>query len=205
MERATLVAKLDKLLVMRGDPVKGLPATVWAESLEGVERDDLLRAGIEVVRTLLVPEWASRRKDDPRPQKALEAVESEYPVEHLPPWLDLLSSSLHPDAPRGEALRRIGFEWMTSFKKPEGHSLEQAMTRLPGSFGRMGNFFDFEVRQITPHGFVATIGDVACLHTFFLGMLEGVTSSTAPTRHEVRWAPAGLSGARYELTAPFRG
>ena len=135
----------------------------------------------------------------------LEAVESEYPVEHLPPWLDLLSSSLHPDAPRGEALRRIGFEWMTSFKKPEGHSLEQAMTRLPGSFGRMGNFFDFEVRQITPHGFVATIGDVACLHTFFLGMLEGVTSSTAPTRHEVRWAPAGLSGARYELTAPFRG
>ncbi len=76
MERATLVAKLDKLLVMRGDPVKGLPKAVWAESLEGVERDDLLRAGIEVVRTLLVPEWASRRKDDPRPQKALEAVES---------------------------------------------------------------------------------------------------------------------------------
>ena len=76
VERATLVAKLDKLLVMRGDPVKGLPATVWAESLEGVEREDLLRAGIEVIRSLLVPEWASRRKDDPRPQKALEAVES---------------------------------------------------------------------------------------------------------------------------------
>ena len=76
MERATLVAKLDKLLIMRGDPVKGLPATVWAESLDGLEREQLLRAGIEVVRTLLVPEWASRRKDDPRPQKALEAVES---------------------------------------------------------------------------------------------------------------------------------
>jgi hypothetical protein len=76
VERATLVAKLDKLLVMRGDPVKGLPATVWAETLEGVEREQLLRAGIEVVRTLLVPEWASRRKDDPRPQKALESVEA---------------------------------------------------------------------------------------------------------------------------------
>jgi len=76
VERATLVAKLDKLLTMRGDPVKGLPATVWAETLDGIERDDLLRAGIEVVRMLLVPEWASRRKDDPRPQKALEAVES---------------------------------------------------------------------------------------------------------------------------------
>ena len=76
MERAALIAKLDKLLVTRGDPVKGLPATVWAESLEAVERDDLLRAGIEVVRTLLVPEWASRRKEDPRPQQALSAVES---------------------------------------------------------------------------------------------------------------------------------
>jgi hypothetical protein len=76
VERATLVAKLEKILVMRGDPVKGLPATVWAESLDGVERDQLLRAGIEVVRTLLVPEWAARRKDDPRPQKALEAVEA---------------------------------------------------------------------------------------------------------------------------------
>ena len=76
VERATIAAKLDKLLVMRGDPVKGLPATVWAETLDGLERELLLRAGIEVVRTLLVPEWASRRKDDLRPQKALEAVEA---------------------------------------------------------------------------------------------------------------------------------
>lgn len=76
MERATLVAKLDKLLGMRGDPVKGLPATVWAEALEGLEREQLLRAAIEVVRTLLVPEWADRRKDDKRPQAALEAVEA---------------------------------------------------------------------------------------------------------------------------------
>lgn len=76
MEKAALSGKLDKLLVLRGDPVKGLPATAWAENLEGVERDELLRAGIEVVRTLLVPEWASRRKDDQRPQQALAAVES---------------------------------------------------------------------------------------------------------------------------------
>jgi hypothetical protein len=76
VERATLVAKLDKLLGMRGDPVKGLPATVWAETLDGLEREQLLRAVIEVVRTLLVPEWADRRKDDKRPQAALEAVEA---------------------------------------------------------------------------------------------------------------------------------
>ncbi len=76
MDRATLAAKLDKLLAMRGDPVKGLPATVWAETLDGIERETLLRAVIEVVRTLLVPEWSDRRKDDKRPQAALEAVEA---------------------------------------------------------------------------------------------------------------------------------
>jgi hypothetical protein len=76
MERAAFAAKLDKLLVMRGDPVKGLPAPVWAECLEGIAREELLRAGLEVVRTLLVPEWASRRKEDLRPQAALSAVES---------------------------------------------------------------------------------------------------------------------------------
>jgi hypothetical protein len=76
VDRAALAAKLDRLLAMRGDPVKGLPATVWAESLEGLEREPLLRAVIEVVRTLLVPEWADRRKDDKRPQAALEAVEA---------------------------------------------------------------------------------------------------------------------------------
>lgn len=61
---------------MRGDPVKGLPATVWAESLDGLAREPLLRAVIEVVRTLLVPDWSDRRKDDKRPQAALEAVEA---------------------------------------------------------------------------------------------------------------------------------
>jgi hypothetical protein len=76
VERATLVAKLDKVLGMRGDPVKGVPATVWAETLEGVPREELLRAAILVIRTLLVPEWADRRKDDRRPQAALEAVEA---------------------------------------------------------------------------------------------------------------------------------
>ena len=76
MDRAALVAKLDKLLAMRGDPVKGLPATVWAEALDGIERPELLRAVIGVVRALLVPEWADRRKEDRRPQAALEAVEA---------------------------------------------------------------------------------------------------------------------------------
>jgi hypothetical protein len=67
--------------------VKGLPATVWAESLDGIERPALLRAVIEVVRTLLVPEWSDRRKDDKRPQAALEAVEAWLAAPNAPETL----------------------------------------------------------------------------------------------------------------------
>jgi hypothetical protein len=74
VDRAALNAKLDKLSAMRGDPQHGLPAAAWAENLGGVERELLLRAAIAAVRELLIPEWASRRKNDLRPQRALDAA-----------------------------------------------------------------------------------------------------------------------------------
>ncbi len=76
MDRAALTAKFDRLLALRGDPVKGLPATEWGAALETVPQDVLIRAAIEMVRTLILEEWADRRKDDRRPQKALEATEA---------------------------------------------------------------------------------------------------------------------------------
>ena len=76
MDRAALTAKFDRLLALRGDPVKGLPATEWAAALEAVPQDVLIRAAIEMVRTLVLEEWTDRRKDDLRPQKALEATEA---------------------------------------------------------------------------------------------------------------------------------
>lgn len=76
MDRAALIGKFDRLLALRGDPVKGLPATEWAGALETVPRDVLIRAAIEMVRSLILQEWADRRKDDLRPQKALEAIEA---------------------------------------------------------------------------------------------------------------------------------
>ena len=75
MDRATLTAKFDRLLALRGDPVKGLPATEWAAALENVPRELLMRATIEMVRRLVLEEWVDRRKEDQRPQKALEAAE----------------------------------------------------------------------------------------------------------------------------------
>jgi hypothetical protein len=89
VDRAALTAKFDRLLALRGDPVKGLPATEWAAALEVVPQDVLIRAAIEMVRGLVLEEWADRRKDDVRPQKALEATEA---------WLS---------APSAEALKVV--------------------------------------------------------------------------------------------------
>ncbi len=75
MDRAALSSNLDWLVAARGDPVKGLPASAWAEKLEGVDRNDLLRAAIAVTR-LLVQDWADQHKDDKRPQRAIDAAEA---------------------------------------------------------------------------------------------------------------------------------
>jgi hypothetical protein len=75
VDRAVLTAKVDRLLALRGDPVKGLPATEWAGAFETVPQEVLVRAAIQMVRALILQEWADRRKDDRRPQKALEATE----------------------------------------------------------------------------------------------------------------------------------
>jgi len=76
VDKDALRSSLDKLVVMRGDPVKGLPVTAWSDALGGVDKDLMLRAAIEVVRTLLVPDWADQRRDDKRPQDALAAAEA---------------------------------------------------------------------------------------------------------------------------------
>ena len=63
--------RLNRLAALRGDPAKGIPTTAWQTNLEEIDRDLLLRAAIEVVRTLMIPEWESKRREDRRPQIAL--------------------------------------------------------------------------------------------------------------------------------------
>lgn len=76
MDREALTGKFDRLLALRGDPVKGLPATDWASALESVPQPVLMRAAIALIRALILEEWSDRRKEDRRPQKALEATEA---------------------------------------------------------------------------------------------------------------------------------
>lgn len=68
--------RFDRLLAVRGDMVKGAPASAWEANLSDLDRDEVLRAVIHTIRTLLLPEWESRRPDDRRPHLALEATEA---------------------------------------------------------------------------------------------------------------------------------
>lgn len=68
--------RLTRLASLRGDPAKGLPVSAWSTNLEDLDRDLLLRAVIEATRSLVVPEWESKRHDDRRPQLCLEAAEA---------------------------------------------------------------------------------------------------------------------------------
>jgi hypothetical protein len=68
--------RFDRLLTLRGDPVKGLPASAWAANLGEYDRDLVLRAIIAATRTLILPEWNVQHPDDKRPQQALDAAEA---------------------------------------------------------------------------------------------------------------------------------
>lgn len=127
----------------------------------------------------------------------LGALAADYPAENVPPWLSVLSASVYPGAAPAEALRRIGFDAVRKVRA--GETLEQVMTTLPGKLETLGNFFDVSVRSYGDFRYVAHFDDVNFLPTFFLGVLQGVTSATSPQPLEVVWSPEGLSGARYEV------
>lgn len=71
-----LTERFDRLAAIRGDTQKGLAASAWNANLGDLDRDLLIRAAIEATRTLILPEWESKRPDDRRPQLAIEATEA---------------------------------------------------------------------------------------------------------------------------------
>lgn len=71
-----LSGKLDRILAMRGDPKNGAGAAAFAEALADVDKELLLRAIIAATRELLLQDWIDRRKNDKRPQEALDAAEA---------------------------------------------------------------------------------------------------------------------------------
>ncbi|MFO0596684.1 MAG: DUF2378 family protein [Myxococcaceae bacterium] len=118
----------------------------------------------------------------------------EVPIEHFVGGLQLFSKRRFPALPAGEAMRRVGYELVS--KQPG--TLDERLSALPEKLETIGAFFEPRVHSHGERHFVAHFGDVASLHTFFLGLLEGVTSSTNE-KVQVSWQPEGLSGARYDL------
>jgi len=69
------VERFERLAILKGDSVKGLPTSAWQTNLDDLDRELLIRALIEATRALILDEWTSKRPDDRRPHKALEATE----------------------------------------------------------------------------------------------------------------------------------
>jgi hypothetical protein len=69
-----ILKNLDILERLRGDPTKGLAATVWQEHLRDVPYLDLARACMVLAQDLLIPGWVEMRGKDERPQQALAAM-----------------------------------------------------------------------------------------------------------------------------------
>lgn len=142
---------------------------------EGALADSLLRSGIDV-----------------------KSPREEISVEDFARGLSLYSRARFPDVSASEAMRRVGFDCVVRAKKYDGKSLDEALTLLPASLSRIGSFLEPQVHAHGARHYVAHFDDVAYLHTFFLGVLEAVTSSTHPNV-KVKWSPEGLSGARYDV------
>jgi len=68
-----LTAKFDRLLALRGDPVKGLAATDWGSALEGVPQDVLMRAAHCDGARACPSGVGGSPKDDAVRRKALES------------------------------------------------------------------------------------------------------------------------------------
>lgn len=151
MDRDALNGKFDRLLALRGDPVKGLPATDWASALESVPRPVLMRAAITMIRTLILEEWSDRRKDDLRPQKALEATEA---------WLE---------APSAEALKLVKntAKECTAARNEtfgDGHRVPQAVRHVAWTAGADDASGIFEAIQSVEEELLARIALMAEYH-----------------------------------------
>lgn len=151
VDRAEISAKLDRLLTLRGDPAKGLPATTWAEQLEGADRSALLRAAIEAVRSLVIQDWADKRRQDKRPQDALAAAEQ---------WLA---------SPGEDALKaaKNAAKACTAAKNETfgtDHRVAEAARAVAWAAGDKDNTHIFEAFALVEHELLARIGLLSEYH-----------------------------------------
>ncbi len=143
--------RLTRLAALRGDAAKGLPISAWQTNLDDLDRDLLLRAAIEAVRTLMVPEWESKRTEDRRPQQALEAAEA---------WLATKSADAVANA------KTIAKECTAARNETFGtdHRIPEAARACAWAVGAKDNTNVYEALQSIEEDLLARIALVAEYH-----------------------------------------
>ncbi len=101
-----MTERFDRLVSLRGDPVKGLAATAWATNLSDLDRDLVLRAVLAATRKLLLPEWIALHPDDTRPQAALDAAEAWVNTKSVESIAQAKATAKECTAARGEMFGR---------------------------------------------------------------------------------------------------
>jgi len=120
--------------------VKGLPVSAWATNLDDLDRDLLLRAAIEATRTLILPEWESKRPDDRRPQLALEATEAWIATKSVEAIANAKIAAKDCTAARNETFgtdHRVpeaarALAWAASAKDKDNANIWDALTAIEG-------------------------------------------------------------------------
>jgi hypothetical protein len=143
--------RLNRLAALRGDPAKGIPTTAWQTNLDECDRDLLLRAAIATVRTLMIPEWESKRTEDRRPQAALEATEG---------WLATKSAD-------AMAVAKIAAKDCTAARNETfgtDHRIPEAARACAWAVGAKDNAHIWEALQAIEEDLLARIALVAEYH-----------------------------------------
>jgi hypothetical protein len=195
--------RLTRLAALRGDPAKGIPVSAWQTNLDDLDRDLLLRAAIHVVRTLMIPEWESKRQEDRRPQIALETAEA---------WLATKS-------PESMAAAKTAAKDCTAARNETfgtDHRIPEAARACAWSVGAKDNSNIWEALQAIEEDLLARIALVAEYHRVpevrksILAALRKVlappTTTAAPTTSgPVAYSASGHFEVGQQLTHPKFG
>jgi len=196
--------QFERLATLPGNSVKGLPASAWEANLGDVDRDQLLRAVIAVVRKLVLPEWVARRPDDRRPQLALEATEA---------WIE----SKTPDAVANAKATAKACTAARTETYGYDHRVAEAARAVAWSAGAKDNKFIWEALTVVEEELLARVAIVAEYHrqpqqrrAIVDTLRQALTSAPAPaevaaTSEPVTYSASGTFSVGQRLLHPKFG
>jgi hypothetical protein len=186
-----ILERFERLAAIRGDTQKGLPTSAWATNLDDLDRDTLMRAAIETIRQLILPEWESKRKDDRRPQLALEATEGWLATRSPDALVQTKATAKDCTAARNET---FGYD----------HRIPEAARALAWACGAKDNAHIWEALSAVEEELLARVTLVAEYHRIpeqrraILAVLKRVLSP--PPAEE---APAATGPVPYSASGSF--